>query len=97
MRVDHRPQRDRDPGNPEAEQEYNRHDQEDAGRTAGEADAENSGDNGDNGHLDNALNRRGKHLTHGDGRPGNGRGKHLVEVAEMPVPDHAHPAENSPK
>lgn len=82
MRADHRPQRYRDPGNPEAEQEYNRHDQEDAGRTAGEADAKQGGDDGDNGHLDNALNRRGEHL---------------VEIAEMPVPDHAHPAENSPK
>ena len=43
MRADHRPQRDGDPGNPEAEQEYNCHDQEDAGRTAGEADAKQSG------------------------------------------------------
>jgi hypothetical protein len=30
MRADHRPQGDGDPGNPEAEQKYNRHDQEDA-------------------------------------------------------------------
>ena len=67
--MDHRPQRDGDPGNPEAEQEYNRRDQEDAGRTAGEANAEKGGDNSNDGHLDNALNRRGEHLAHGDCRP----------------------------
>ena len=69
MRVEHRPQGDGDPGNSEAEQEYNRHDQEKAARTAGEADAEQGGDNGDTGHLDNALNRRGEHLAHGNGHP----------------------------
>ena len=51
MRADHRPQRDRDTGNSEAEKKYNRHDQEKTARATGEADTEKRGDDRDDGHL----------------------------------------------